>query len=371
MSTTPSKMTAKRSAPEDNHPSKRQCVSKDSRDALNELEKKEPLLRENPGRYVLFPIKHKSVWDRYKQAEAAFWTVEEVDLSTDVTDWEKLTSDERHFVSHIFAFFAASDRSLAGRFMNDVQIPEARCFYGFQIAIENIHSEMYSMLIDTYVKDNSEKETLFRSMETFPVVAKKAEWADKWLESESTFAERLVAFAAVEGIFFSGAFCSMYSLRKRGVMPGSTFANEMISRDAVVHADFACHLYTLLEHTRLTDDRVKEILTNAVEIEKEFITEALPVKLIGMNSDLMKQYIEFVADRLFVALGHDKHYGIKSHPFPEVELLSMPSQTVFLGGGGSGGKSSFFVSHRVGPYTKVSDQDNVPREEVFSLTEDF
>ena len=363
MTPTPSKTTAKRSAPEDNHPSKRQCVSKDSRDALNELEKKEPLLRENPGRYVLFPIKHQSVWDKYKQAESVFWTVEEVDLSADVTDWEKLTSDERHFVSHILAFFAASDgivlENLAGRFMNDVQIPEARCFYGFQIAIENIHSEMYSMLIDTYVKDNTEKDKLFRATETIPCVAKKADWAIKWIGSESTFAERLVAFAAVEGIFFSGSFCSIYWLKKRGLMPGLTFSNELISRDEGLHTDFACHLYTLLEHTRLTDDRVKEILTNAVEIEKEFITEALPVKLIGMNSDLMKQYIEFVADRLFLALGHDKHYGA-TNPFDFMEMISLQ------------GKTNFFEK-RVSDYSKAGVGNKTTDTTVsnFSMSEDF
>eukprot|EP01061_Rhynchopus_euleeides_P015978 TRINITY_DN27129_c0_g1_i1.p2 TRINITY_DN27129_c0_g1~~TRINITY_DN27129_c0_g1_i1.p2 ORF type:complete len:354 (+),score=202.95 TRINITY_DN27129_c0_g1_i1:64-1125(+) len=335
-----------------------------SRAQLSELEKQEPLLRENAGRHVLFPLKHKAVWDMYKQAEAVFWTVEEVDLSQDNADWEKLTDDERHFVSHILAFFAASDgivlENLAGRFMNDVQIPEARCFYGFQIAVENIHSEMYSILIDTYVKDEAEKMKLFSATSTIPCVGKKADWAMKWIGSTSTFAERLVAFAAVEGVFFSGSFCSIFWLKKRGLMPGLTFSNELISRDEGLHTDFACLLYSQLEHTRLSHERVLEILLEAVTIEKEFICDALPVKLIGMNSDLMAQYIEYCTDRLFAELGYPKHFNV-TNPFDFMEMISLQ------------GKTNFFEK-RVSEYSKAGVSNKQPAENAakgFSLEEDF
>ena len=327
-----------------------------------ELEKQEPLLQENPGRFVLFPIKHKAIWDMYKQAEASFWPVEEVDLSSDVADWEKLTDNERHFIKHILAFFAASDgivlENLAGRFMNDVQIPEARCFYGFQIAIENIHSEMYSMLIDTYIKDEVDKDKLFNATETIPCVAKKADWAIKWIGSDSSFAERLIAFAAVEGIFFSGSFCSIFWMKKRGLMHGLTFSNELISRDEGLHCDFACLLYSMLTVTKLPPARVTAILVEAVTIEKEFVCEALPVKLIGMNQDLMSQYIEFVADRLLVSLGCPKHYNV-TNPFDFMELISLQ------------GKTNFFEK-RVSEYTKAGvGKKQEPAQSNFSLDEDF
>merc|ERR1719183_154246 len=239
--------------------------------AVKALEKKEPLLAENEQRFVLFPLQYQDIWKMYKQAEASFWTAEEVDLSCDKNDWDSLSGDEKHFVKHVLAFFAASDgivlENLAGRFMTDVQVPEARCFYGFQIAIENIHSEMYSLLIDTYIQDEKEKDRLFRATETMPVVAKKADWALKWISSDASFAERLVGFAAVEGIFFSGSFCAIYWLKKRGMMPGLTFSNELISRDEGLHTDFACLLYKHLQHTRLPEEVVERIITSAVEIE--------------------------------------------------------------------------------------------------------
>ncbi len=269
----------------------------------------EPILKENKDRFVLFPIKHHDIWEMYKKAEASFWTAEEIDLSSDGQDWEnKLSEDEKHFIKHVLAFFAASDgivnENLAVNFMNEVQYPEARCFYGFQIMIENIHSETYSLLIDTYIKDPNEKDRLFNSIDTLPCVGKKADWALRWIESES-FAERLIAFAAVEGIFFSGSFCSIFWLKKRGLMPGLTFSNELISRDEGLHCDFACLLYSQLEN-KLPEEKVKAIITNAVEIEKDFVSDALPVRLIGMNAEMMCQYIEFVADRLLLALGCSK-----------------------------------------------------------------
>merc|ERR1712086_817960 len=270
----------------------------------------EILLQENPMRFVLFPINHDAIWHMYKQAVASFWTVEEVDLGTDAVDWEKLTDDERHFISHVLAFFAASDgivnENLAMRFSNEVQLPEARCFYGFQIAIENIHSEMYSLLIDTYIKDEAQKDHLLRAIETVPSVTKKANWALRWIESGS-FPERLIAFAAVEGIFFSGSFCSIYWLKKRGLMPGLTFSNELISRDEGMHRDFACLLFGYINQ-KPSETVVRQIVKEAVEIEKEFVCDALPCALVGMNADLMSDYIEFVADHLLGQLGMEKLY---------------------------------------------------------------
>ncbi len=292
----------------------------------------EPILRENKDRFVLFPIKHDDIWQMYKKAEASFWTAEEIDLSADLVDWaERLNDDERHFIKHVLAFFAASDgivnENLAVNFMNEVQYPEARCFYGYQIMIENIHSETYSLLIDTYIKDSTEKNRLFHAIETVPAVTRKADWALRWIEKGS-FAERLVAFAAVEGIFFSGSFCSIFWLKKRGLMPGLSFSNELISRDEGLHCDFACLLYRQLLN-KLPESRVLEIITHAVEIEKEFVTDALPVQLIGMNAELMRQYIEFVADRLLVELGCSKVYNA-SNPFDFMEMISLQGKTNFF-----------------------------------------
>lgn len=296
------------------------------------MEHIEPILQDNKDRFVLFPIKHKQIWEMYKKAEASFWTAEEIDLTPDLLDWErKLKDDEKHFIKHVLAFFAASDgivnENLAVNFMNEVQYPEARCFYGFQIMIENIHSEAYSLLIDTYIKDPVEKNYLFHAIETVPCVAKKAEWALRWI-SKGKFAERLVAFAAVEGIFFSGSFCSIFWLKKRGLMPGLSFANELISRDEGLHCDFACLLYSQLKN-KLPVVVLQSIITSAVEIEREFVSDALPVKLIGMNADLMCQYIEFVADRLLVALGAPKVFNVVN-PFDFMDLISMPGKTNFF-----------------------------------------
>ncbi len=319
----------------------------------------EPLLKENPNRFVLFPIQEHDIWEYYKKAEASFWTAEEIDLSADLMDWEKLSDNERHFIKHVLAFFAASDgivnENLAEQFINEVQATEAKFFYGFQIAIENIHSETYSLLIDTYIKDTAEKDMLFRAMETVPAVKKKAEWALKWINNENLFAERLVAFAAVEGIFFSGSFCSIFWLKKRGLMPGLSFSNELISRDEGLHCDFACLLFSKLVNP-ISFEETKEILCDAVAIEKEFISEALPVSLIGMNANLMKEYIEFVADRLFVALGFEKVYGT-ANPFPWMELISLQ------------GKTNFFEK-RVAEYQKAGVMAEKDKQ-VFSLDEDF
>jgi ribonucleotide reductase beta subunit family protein with ferritin-like domain len=295
----------------------------------------EPLLRENKQRFVLFPIQYPKIWEFYKKAEASFWTVEEVDLETDINDWKhKLNDNERHFIKHILAFFAASDgivnENLAQRFMGEVQYPEARAFYGFQIAIENIHGEMYSTLIDTYISDKQDKNKLFNAIETIPAVQKKAHWALKWIsDPTSTFAERLVAFAAVEGIFFSGSFCAIFWVKKRGLMPGLAFANELISRDEGLHCDFASLLYGMLKFTKLSSTRVYAIIDEAVSIEKEFLTDALPVSLIGMNAKLMSQYIEFVADRLLVSLGYDKFYKV-SNPFDWMDIQSLQGKTNFF-----------------------------------------
>ena len=301
----------------------------------------EPILKENKDRFVLFPIKHPEIWQMYKQAEASFWTAEEVDLSHDLKDWAALNQGERHFITHVLAFFAASDgivnENLAINFIREVQIPEARCFYGFQIMMENIHSETYSLLIDTYIKDNEERQKLFQAIDSVPCVKKKAEWALRWIKSGS-FIERLVAFAAVEGIFFSGSFCSIFWLKQRGIMPGLSFSNELISRDEGLHCDFACLLYKMLQ-SKLTVERIHEIIGDAVEIEKEFVVDAIPVDLIGMNSRMMCQYIEFVADRLLVALGYPKLYKA-GNPFDFMELISLQ------------GKTNFFEK-RVGEYQKA------------------
>jgi len=294
---------------------------------------KEKILQENPGRFVLFPIKHNDIWKLYKQQEACFWTAEEIDLAQDINDWEnKLNDDEQHFVKHVLAFFAASDgivnENLAMNFVNEVQFTEAKMFYGFQIMMENIHSETYSLLIDTYIKNKEEQNRLFNAIETVPAIKKKAEWAIKWIGSES-FVERLIAFAAVEGIFFSGSFCSIFWLKKRGLMPGLTFSNELISRDEGMHCDFACHLYNNHIQKKLTQTKIKEIICGALEIEKEFILEALPVRLIGMNSDLMSQYLEFVTDRLLMSLGVPKVYN-SNNPFDFMENIAIQGKTNFF-----------------------------------------
>ncbi|TPX32071.1 ribonucleoside-diphosphate reductase [Synchytrium microbalum] len=323
----------------------------------------EPILQENPNRFVLFPIQYQDVWQMYKKAEASFWTAEEVDLSKDLNDWDRrLNDDERMFISHVLAFFAASDgivnENLVGRFSQDVQIPEARCFYGFQIMIENIHAEMYSLLIDTYIRDPAQREYLFDALETIPCIKKKADWALKWIEDkDSPFSIRLVAFAAVEGIFFSGSFASIFWLKKRGMMPGLTFSNELISRDEGLHCDFACLLFSLLEN-KPPKSTILSIITEAVSIEQEFLTESLPVALIGMNSALMKQYIEFVADRLLVALGCEKHYKV-GNPFDFMDMISLQ------------GKTNFFEK-RVGEYAKagvMGGRDPTAKE--FTLEADF
>src|SRR6218665_2348895 len=293
----------------------------------------EPILQENKNRFVLFPIVHNDIWMFYKKAEASFWTAEEIDLAPDLLDWEtKLNDDERHFIKHVLAFFAASDgivnENLAEHFFPEVQYTEAKFFYGFQVAIENIHSETYSLLIDTYIKDQKEKDHLFNALETIPCVQKKAEWALRWIDNGS-FAERLVAFAAVEGIFFSGSFCSIFWLKKRGLMPGLSFSNELISRDEGLHCDFACHLYTKHVIQPLPKERVIEIIKDAVVIEKEFVTDALPVKLIGMNAELMQQYIEFVADRLLVELGNEKVFNT-ANPFDFMDMISIQGKTNFF-----------------------------------------
>lgn len=304
----------------------------------------EPILQENPQRFVLFPIKYHEIWQMYKKAEASFWTAEEIDLSKDLHDWNnRLNDDEKYFISHILAFFAASDgivnENLLERFSGEVQIPEARCFYGFQIMMENIHSETYSLLIDTYVKEPAQRTYLFNAIDTIPCIRKKADWALKWIaDKDSTFAQRLVAFAAVEGIFFSGAFASIFWLKKRGLMPGLTFSNELISRDEGLHTDFACLLHSHLNN-RASKEIIAAIITDAVTIEQEFLTEALPCALLGMNANLMKQYIEFVADRLLVALGNEKVYK-STNPFDFMENISL------------GGKTNFFEK-RVGEYQKA------------------
>ncbi len=323
----------------------------------------EELQKKTNSRFVLFPIEDHKIWEFYKKAEASFWTTEEIDLHQDLTDWTKLNEKEKHFLKHVLAFFAASDgivtENLAVNFMKDVTSPEARCFYGFQIAMENIHSETYSLLIDTYIKNKEEQDYLFNALETVPAVKRKGEWALKWLnEKNTTFAERLIAFAAIEGIFFSGSFCSIFWLKKRGLMPGLCFSNELISRDEGMHCDFACLLHSMLQNP-VSEKRIKEIISESVDIEREFVTSALPVDLIGMNGKLMAQYIEFVADRLLVALGCTKIYN-SSNPFPWMEMISLE------------GKTNFFEK-RVSEYQKagVMEKSKETSIKMFKLDESF
>jgi ribonucleoside-diphosphate reductase beta chain len=318
----------------------------------------EILLQENKDRFVLLPINYPRVWELYKKHEASFWTAEEIDLTADLKDWAALSDGERHFISHVLAFFAASDgivnENLAVNFMSEVQLPEARCFYGFQIMMENIHSETYALLIDTYIKDNTEKNRLFHAIETVPAVKKKAEWALRWINNGS-FAERLVAFAAVEGIFFSGSFCSIFWMKKRGLMPGLTFSNELISRDEGLHCEFACLLYSMLQN-KLSEEAVHAIIGDAVRIEKEFVEESLPVSLIGMNAKLMQQYIEFVADRWITELGYTPIYNAQN-PVDFMELISLQDKTNFF-------------EKRVGDYQKAGVLGTAETQ-AFSLEEDF
>ena len=328
---------------------------------LEEIElKNEPILKENSNRFVLFPIEHDDIWSYYKKAEASFWTAEEIDLGQDLKDWATLTKDERHFIKHVLAFFAASDgivnENLAENFVSEVQYTEAKFFYGFQIAIENIHSETYSLLIDTYVKDVKEKDGLFNALDTMDCVKKKGDWALRWID-KGNFAERLVAFAAVEGIFFSGSFCSIFWLKKRGLMPGLTFSNELISRDEGLHCDFACLLYNNHLNNKLTEKAIQTIIADAVTIEKEFVTDALPVRLIGMNAELMCQYIEFVADRLLTELNCSKIY-LSTNPFDFMDMISLQ------------GKTNFFEK-RVGEYQKAGVLNSENDNDKFSLDHDF
>ena len=318
----------------------------------------EPLLQEDDNRYVMFPIQDQSIWQMYKKQVECFWRAEEIDLSKDTADWDSLHKDEKYFISMILAFFAASDgivlENLAARFMGEVQLSEARAFYGFQIAMENVHSETYSLLIESYIKDREEKTTLFNAINNFPCIKKKADWAIKWIhDKRSSFATRLIAFACIEGIFFSGAFCSIYWLKKRGLMPGLTFSNELISRDEALHTEFAVLLYSKL-NKKVSKAKVIEIIKEAVDIEKEFICDALPCRLIGMNSELMCQYIEFVADRLSLQLGYDKIYDAKN-PFDFMEMISIE------------GKTNFFEK-RVAEYALA---DKTKKDDIFDLDFDF
>lgn len=296
------------------------------------MNKQEPILTENPGRFVIFPIQHDDIWQMYKKHESTFWTAEEIHLTEDLQDWEKLSDNERHFIKNVLAFFAASDgivnENIAENFVREVQYTEAKFFYGFQIMMENIHSETYSLLINTYIKDSAERDYLFNAIDNIPAVKKKADWALRWIDNGS-FAERLIAFAAVEGIFFSGSFCSIFWLAKRGIMKGLSFSNELISRDEGLHCDFACLLYNQHIVNKLDKSILEKIITDAVVIEKEFVTESLPVGLIGMNADLMCEYIEFVADRLLVSLGNPRVYNAKN-PFPFMEMLSSKEKQTFL-----------------------------------------
>jgi ribonucleoside-diphosphate reductase beta chain len=293
----------------------------------------EPILRPNKDRFVIFPIQHKDIWDWYKKQEASFWTAEEIDLEQDVIDWDnKLSDDEKYFIKHILAFFAASDgivnENLAENFVSEVQYTEAKFFYGFQLMMENIHSEVYSLLIDTYIKNENEKNELFKAIEIFPAIKKKADWALKWVDSDS-FAERLIAFSAVEGIFFSGSFCSIFWMKKRGLLPGLTFSNELINRDEGLHADFAVYLHQNHMQNKVPKERITEILVDALKIEREFITESLPVSLIGMNANLMTQYLEFVTDRLLLEYGCEKVYNA-TNPFDFMEMISLEGKTNFF-----------------------------------------
>ena len=318
----------------------------------------EPLLTADDNRFVMFPIKHDDIWKMYQKQVDCFWRPEEIDLTKDLKDWESLNQDERFFISMILAFFAASDgivlENLAMRFMNDVQLSEARAFYGFQIAMENIHSHTYSLLIETYIKDYEEKSRLFNAIEHFPSIKKKSDWAQKWIhDNRSSFATRLIAFACVEGIFFSGAFCSIFWIKKRGLLPGLTFSNELISRDEALHCEFAILLYSKLIK-KMSKSRIHEIIKEAVEIETEFICEALPCRLIGMNSQMMTQYIQFVADRLCVQLGYDKIYNV-TNSCDFMEMISLTS------------KSNFFEK-RNDSYALANKTQN---SETFILNEDF
>jgi ribonucleotide reductase beta subunit family protein with ferritin-like domain len=326
------------------------------------LDLSEPLCIDSGNRFVLFPIQNQEIWAMYKKHVASFWTAEEIDLNSDHTDWANLNSNERHFIKYVLAFFAASDgivlENLTSHFINDVKLAEARCFYGFQAAMENIHSETYSLLIDTYIKDEKEKSNLLDAMNNIECIKKKADWALKWMSKSSAFVQRLVAFACVEGIFFSGSFCSLFWLKKRGLMPGLTFSNELISRDEGLHTDFACLLYTLCKN-KMDDLTVHHIIKSAVKSEKEFICDSLPVDLIGMNSTLMAQYIEFVADRLCHALGHPKIFNA-TNPFDWMEMISLQ------------GKTNFF-ERRVGEYAKAGVMSGLKddTEDKFTLEADF
>lgn len=318
----------------------------------------EILLKKNKNRFVLFPIKYNDIYEEYKKAESTFWTTNEIDLSKDINDWNKLNNNEKYFIKNIIGFFAGSDgiiiENLAVRFLNEIEIPEARSFYSYQIFNENIHSETYSLLIDTYIKDNEEKNKIFNSIENIPCIAKKASWAYKWIQNnEVNFATRLIAFAIVEGIFFSGSFCAIYWLKKRGLMPGLTFSNELISKDEGMHCHFACLLYSYIKN-KLKKEIVYEIFKEAVEIEKEFITESIPCNMIGMNSIMMKQYIEFVSDRLLVQLGYSKIWNTEN-PFDFMELISLRP------------KSNFFEL-RVGEYAKSTISEN---SDCFTLDNNF
>lgn len=318
----------------------------------------EPLLAPDDNRFVMFPIKHNDIWEMYKKQVDCFWRAEEIDLTKDLKDWESLNHDERFFISMILAFFAASDgivlENLASRFMSEIQVSEARAFYGFQIAMENVHSETYSLLIETYIKNSEEKHKLFNAIENFPCIKKKSDWAQKWIhDNRSSFATRLIAFACVEGIFFSGAFCSIYWLKKRGLMPGLTFSNELISRDEALHCEFAVLLYSKLLK-KMSKARVHEIIKEAVEFESEFICDALPCRLIGMNSQMMTQYIQFVADRLCLQLGYDKIYNV-TNCFSWMEMISLDSKTNFF-------------EKRVSEYALANKTQS---EETFILSEDF
>eukprot|EP00915_Cephaloidophora_sp_WS-2016_P006522 GHVH01008804.1.p1 GENE.GHVH01008804.1~~GHVH01008804.1.p1 ORF type:complete len:352 (+),score=60.43 GHVH01008804.1:67-1122(+) len=325
---------------------------------FKEYEKNEPLLLRS-GRRTLYPIQHQKVWRMYKQQEACFWTSEEIDLSQDLRDWESLNKDEQHFIKHVLAFFAASDgivlENLAGKFMKTVKTMELRHFYSFQMLMENIHSETYALLIDNYIKDSSEKDHLFKAITTVPAVTAKAEWAVRWMDDEASFAERLVGYACVEGILFSGSFCAIYWLKKRGLMPGLTFSNELISRDEGLHADFGCLVYLMLKH-KLPSERVQMIVKEAVEVERSFICDALPCSLIGMNSGLMERYIECCADRLLNALGYEKVFNTKN-PFDWMDLISVQ------------GKTNFFEK-RVGDYQKAGVMAD-RSQQVFETDTDF
>jgi len=341
---------------------KREYNEMDCKTLSKEIDKQEPLLNEQRNRFVLFPIQNKEVWAMYKKHVASFWTAEEVDLHDDHKHWMKLNENEKHFIKYVLAFFAASDgivlENLTKNFINDVQLPEARCFYAFQAAMENIHSETYSLLIDTYIKDEKEKQTLFNAMENIPCIKSKAQWALKWMHMEAPFIQRLVAYSCVEGIFFSGSFCAIFWLKKRGLMPGLTFSNELISRDEGLHTDFACLLYKQCVN-KLKEDMVHDVIRNAVECEKFFVCESLPCDLIGMNKTLMSQYIEFVADRLLHALGHSKIYNVEN-PFDWMEMISLQ------------GKTNFF-ERRVAEYAKANVMAKLENDvsHVFTMDEHF